>query len=285
MAETEVFLEGLSFGEAPRWHERRLWFSDFYQHAIFSVGERADLRTEAELADEPSGLGWLPDGSLLCVSMTERLVLRREPDGTFVTHADLRPLATFHGNDMVVAKSGVAYVANFGFDLEAFYEGKAAPSTTALIRVDPDGSVHEAAAEMAFPNGMVLFDDGRTLVVAESFAGHLSAFDVTEDGSLSGRRVWAGPPNLAPDGICLDAAGGIWVANAAANEVWRLTEGGTVTDVVTTSQLAVACMLGGEDRRTLYVCTAPTTARKDVEHKRGARLETVRAQIPGAGLP
>jgi len=285
---TEPFLDGLHFGEGPRWHEGRLWYSDFFDHAVFSVGEGGGndgRRTEAEVPGQPSGLGWLPDGRLLVVSMLDRIVLRREADGSLVRHGTLAPWATFHGNDMVVAADGRAYVGNFGFDLYALYDGKGEARNTSLVRIDPDGTAHEAASDMAFPNGSVLFPGGRTLVVAESMAFRLTAFDVAPDGTLSGRRVWATLEGCAPDGICLDADGCIWVANALGSECRRVAEGGEVVEMVATSQPCFACMLGGDDRRTLYCVTAPSSVEREVRDRREGRIEQCRVTTPGAGLP
>ncbi len=281
----ERFVDGLFFGEGPRWHDGRLWYSDFFDQAVFSVAEDGSRRREVEVPGRPSGLGWLPDGRLLVVSMEDRLVLRREADGSLVTHGDLRPWATHYGNDMVVAADGRTYVGNFGFDLYAFYDGDAEFSRTSLIRIDPDGTATEAAADLSFPNGTVLFSDGRTLVVAESFALRLTAFDVAADGTLSNRRLWAHLGDCGPDGICLDADGGIWVANALGNDCRRFAEGGEELDRVTTSQTCFACMLGGADRRTLYCITAPSSTEREASAARHGRIEQVRVTVPGAGLP
>jgi sugar lactone lactonase YvrE len=282
---TERFVDGLRFGEAPRWHEGRLWYSDFFEGAVFSAGPSGDRRRELDVGGRPSGLGWLPDGRLLVVSMLERVVLRREHDGVLVRHGDLAPWATFHGNDMVVTADGRAYVGNFGFDLTAFFDGEVEPRTTSLVRIDPDGSSHEAAPDLSFPNGSVLFPDARTLVVAETLATRLTAFDVALDGALSGRRTWAELPQCAPDGICLDAEGCVWVANALAAECLRVAEGGEIVDRVVTSQPCFACMLGGTDRRTLYCVTSPTSDEREVRDRRDGRVEQVAADVPGAGLP
>ena len=211
--------------------------------------------------------------------------MRREPDGTLVRHGSLAPWATFHANDMVVAADGRAYVGNFGFDLEPLFDGKGEPCTTSLVRVDPDGTAHEAASDLYFPNGTVISVDGRTLVVAETMAGRLTAFDVADDGSLSGRRTWADLPGTTPDGICFDAEGCIWVADAITTECLRVAEGGEVVDRVVTAERCFACMLGGDDRRTLYCMTAPTSDDRKVQLSRDARIEQVRVDIPGAGLP
>jgi sugar lactone lactonase YvrE len=224
---------------------------------------------------------------LLIASRLDRTVLRIEPDGTLVRHGGLEPWATFQANDMVVSADGRAYAGNFGFDLDAFMAGDATarPRTTSLVRVDPDGTSHEAAGDLAFPNGTVITPDGRTLIVAESFGFRLSAFDVADDGSLSGRRVWAELPGVAPDGICLDADGCVWVANAAGPECLRVAEGGEVVGRVQTSQNCYACMLGGDDRRTLFLVTAPTSDAHEAAGARRGRIEQVRVGVPGAGLP
>ncbi|MHB8219686.1 MAG: SMP-30/gluconolactonase/LRE family protein [Acidimicrobiales bacterium] len=282
---SEPFIDGLHFGEAPRWHDERLWFSDFFDGGVFSVDEAGERRRELEVPGQPSGLGWLPDGRLLVVSMLDRVVLRREPDGTLVRHGDLAPWATFHGNDMVVDGEGRAYVGNFGFDLYAFYDGKATPCTTSLVRIDPDGTSTEAAAELSFPNGAVLFPDGRTLVVAESLSFQLTAFTVTAGGTLTDRRVWASLEGCAPDGICLDAGGAIWVANALGPECRRVAEGGEELERVVTTQPCFACMLGGSDRRTLYCITAPTSQEEPSAAERNGRVERCRVDVPGAGRP
>ncbi len=290
--EAEPFIDGISFGEGPRWHEGRLWFSDFYLHRVCSVAPGGDLRVELEVEAQPSGLGWLPDGRLLVVAMKTMQVLRREPDGTLVEHGDVGPWSAFLANDMVVSADGRAYVGNFGFDLDALMDGESVePKTTSLVRVDPDGSAHEAAAELSFPNGSVIFPDGKTLVVGESLGFRLTAFDVAPDGSLANQRVWAQFPSfgsdgaIAPDGSCLDAEGCIWVANALGAECVRVAEGGEVRGRVRTSQPSYACMLGGEDRRTLYCLTAPSSHASHLTGKTDGRVEQVRVEVPGAGLP
>jgi sugar lactone lactonase YvrE len=287
-AVAESFVTGLHFGECPRWHDGRLWYSDFFDHGVFSVSPEGERRTEVEFAGEPAGLGWLPDGRLLINSRLDRVMLRREADGSLVPHGSLLPWAAGNANDLVVAANGQAYAGNFGFDLDGLYDGtvdRSAIATTSLVRVDPDGSSHEAASDLAFPNGTVITDDGATLIIAESFAGHLSAFDRGPDGSLSGRRVWAPLDGVAPDGICLCADGSVWVANAAGPECVRVAEGGEVLERVTTSQNCYACMLGGEDRTTLYLVTSPTSHAAVASVQRDGALEQIRTSVPGAGLP
>ena len=259
---------GFKFLEAPRWHQDRIWFSDFYGYQVFSAREDgSDLRAEASVPQQPAGLGWLPDGRLLVVSMRDRKVLRREPDGTLLVHADLGRYATGHANDMVVDAAGRAYVGNFGFDLM----GGTALETAALCRVDPDGTVTEAAADLWFPNGSVITPDG-VLIVNETFGNRCTAFDLTADGGLANRRVWAafgplpadrafdsvlGQIKVAPDGGCLDAEGALWIADGANARLLRVTEGGEITDELRPGTPVFACALGGVDGRTLYACAAP----------------------------
>src|SRR5438045_867854 len=216
MAHAETFLEGLYFGEGPRWHDGRLWFSDFYDHAVFAVDMDGHRDRIVDVPGQPSGLGWLPDGRLLVVSMLDRKLLRLDGDD-LVEHAALGGIATFHCNDMAVTGSGRAYVGDFGFDLEEFTARAAAgesvtATSAALARADPDGAVTVAADGLEFPNGTVITPDGSTLIIAESFGRRLSAFDVSADGDLSNRRLWADLGRCAPDGICLDADGCVWVA-------------------------------------------------------------------------
>lgn len=266
-----VLARGRHFCEGPRWHAGRFWFSDFYAHEVCSVGLDGDVRVELTLdGEQPSGLGWLPDGRLLVVGMTKRRVLRREHDGSLVAHADLSEIATFHANDMLVDATGNAYVGNFGFDLDATLERLGiegllgalitdpSPYLADLAIVSPEGTATVAAPGLAFPNGMVLLDGGRTLVVAQTLGFELTAFTRAADGTLSGQRTWAPLAQLmaAPDGIAADAAGGIWVANALAPSAIRVEEGGVVTDTVTTSQNAYACAVGGPAGRHLLICTA-----------------------------
>jgi len=284
----EPFLSGLFFGECPRWHEGRLWYSDFFDHAVFSVSPQGERRTEVAFEGEPAGLGWLPDGRLLINSRLDRRIMRREPDGSLVRHGDLTPWATWHANDMVVASNGQAYAGNFGFDLDGIYDGTVEASVVgpaSLVRVDPDGSSSEAAADIAFPNGTVITEDGRTLIIAESAAAKLTAFDRAEDGTLGNRREWAALGSVAPDGICLCEDGTIWVSNAYAAECVRVAQGGEVLQRVVTSMNCYACMLGDDDRRTLYMITAPVSHASVARAERKGAIEKVRTDVPGAGLP
>jgi sugar lactone lactonase YvrE len=284
----EPFLSGLYFGECPRWHEGRLWYSDFFDHGVFSVSPDGERRQEVAFDGEPAGLGWLPDGRLLINSRLDRVIMRREPDGSLVLHGDLKPLAAWHANDMVVASNGQAYSGNFGFDLDGLYEGTLPADqikTSSLIRIDPDGTRSEAAADLQFPNGAVITEDGGTLVVAESLGGRLTAFDRAPDGSLTNRSVWAELPRIAPDGICLCEDNTIWVANAVAPECLRVAEGGDILERVRTDKTCYACMLGEDDRRTLYLVTADDSHAPKARAARHGGIEKVRTSVPGAGLP
>jgi sugar lactone lactonase YvrE len=290
MTKARVLAEGLYFGEGPRWRDGRLWFSDFYDHAVKSIDSNGVTRTELEIDDQPSGLGWLPDGRLIIVAMHRRQVLRVDPDGVHL-HADLADVASYHANDMVVDARGRAYVGNFGFPLDEALETRGVESviadhpTARLARVDADGSVHVAATDLHFPNGMVITPDGRTLIVAETLAMRLTAFDIGSDGSLSNRRAWATLGMRAPDGICLDANGHVWIANAIAPECVLVAPGGEITATVETSQPCFACMLGGDDRRTLFAMTAPSSVADVVSTSRRGRIECAEVQAPGAGRP
>jgi sugar lactone lactonase YvrE len=290
MTQAKVLATGLTFGEGPRWHRGRLWFSDFYDHAVKSLDAAGNVRIELQLDDQPSGLGWLPDGRLLVVAMHQRRVLRLDADGVKL-HADLNGVATYHANDMVVDGQGRAYVGNFGFDLDAALKERGVASvladhpTASLARVEPDGSVHVAAADLHFPNGCVVTPDGRTLLLAETLAMRLTAFDLGADGLLSGRRLWADVRGRAPDGICLDASGQVWIANAIAPECALVGAAGTIVATVGTSQPCFACMLGGEDGRTLFMLTAPSSVADVVSKSRQGRIEVVRVETPHAGRP
>ncbi|MFI4932982.1 MAG: SMP-30/gluconolactonase/LRE family protein [Caulobacterales bacterium] len=288
---TSVLTEGIYFGEGPRWRQGRLWFSDFFAHAVKSVSLAGDLRTEFEIDDRPSGLGWMPDGSMLIVSMTKRQVLRRSIDGQISVHADLSAIADFHCNDMVVDAAGRAYVGNFGFDLDAAISARGAEAviadhpTAKLARVSPSGQVSVAAEDMHFPNGSVITPDGKTLIVGETLGGVLTAFDIGVDGALANRRVWASTLPRIPDGIALDANGAIWIANPIAPECALIAQGGEVLEVIDTGQPCYACMLGGEDGRTLFMLTARTSIAHEAAAAPEGKLLIATVEAPRAGLP
>jgi sugar lactone lactonase YvrE len=293
MSDLAVVVEKYSFLEGPRWHDGRIWFSDFYTHQVVSADEHGgDPRVEARVPAQPSGLGWLPDGRLLIVSMRDHRVLRREPDGELAVHADVSAHAGGLLNDMVVDSHGRTWVGNFGFDLMAGAPMAPAP----LVRVDPDGSSTVATEPLHFPNGAVI--TGRTMIVNETFGHRISAFEIDADGGLSERRDWAsfgpvpatsdvgealGQLSVAPDGMCLDAEGAVWIADALGNRALRVRAGGEVLQEISTGDTGVyALALGGADGRTLYLCTAPGFAEHERRHTREAKLLAARVDVPGA---
>ena len=280
MGEVDLLLDGLDFGEGPRWRDGQLWYSDFFQHRVYTVTADGRRETVLDLGDEqPSGLGWLPDGDLLIVGMLGRRILRY--DGTRVrVHAELGHIATSHCNDMVVDHQGNAYVGNFGFD----YGAGQASVGAALALVRPDGSTLAVAEDLQFPNGAVITPDGTTLVVGETFGSRYTAFTIGVDGTLSDRRTWAEVPGRMPDGCCLDTAGGIWFADAIRTEVIRVVEGGEITDAIEVPQRAFACMLGGDEGTTLFVITAPSDPQGGLSPGQGA-VWSVEVDSQHAGLP
>jgi sugar lactone lactonase YvrE len=280
MAELQTLVGGRAFLEGPRWHESALFVSDMHAYEVLRVTTDGAVDVIAELdGSSPSGLGWLPDGSMLIVSMDDRKLLRRADDGTLGEHADLSSLAPHEINDMVVDDAGHAFVSQFGYD----FHGGGKPAAAPLLRVDPDGSSREVTDGLKMPNGMVVTADGGTLVVAESAGRCLTAFDLARDGALSNRRQWADlPAGDYPDGICIDGDDAIWIAGPASDRFVRVREGGEVTDVVETpGRHAIACAIGGDDGRTLFCCTSPTQGQPDQSRaERGAKVETVTVSVP-----
>lgn len=276
-----TLVENLSFSEGPRWRNGRLYYSDFYRHVVEAVDLEGNVTTIAEVPNQPSGLGWLPDGRLLIVSMLDRKLLRQEPSGELVEHADLAGIATFHCNDMVTDNLGRCYVGNFGFDLENRDADRKAAD---LALVQPDGSVSVAAEGLKFPNGAVITPDGRTLIIGETMGQVLTAFDIANDGSLSNRREWAATKPHLPDGICLDAAGGVWIADPMNACVVRFEEGGKLTDRVDTGQAAFACALGGDDGKRLFMLVADASG-SAAENSRTGRIVYTDVSEPGTGSP
>ena len=276
MSELPVFVDGIGFGEGPRWHEGRLWFSDFYQHTVSTLDDRGARTVELEIDDRPSGLGWLPDGRLLVVAMDSRRVLRREHDGAVAVHADLSEIATAACNDMIVDDHGTAYVGNLGFDYTVGEPRRPA----ILARIAADGTIAVAADDLLIPNGTVITPDRTTMIVGETSRRCATAFTISADGTLRDRRLWADLGDVLPDGCTLDAEGAIWFADAGRPEILRVREGGEVTHRIEIGQPGYACMLGGDDGRTLFVLAA------DDAHGAGsATIRTLRVDVPHAGLP
>lgn len=276
----ETLLAGLTFPEAPRWRDGRLWFSDFYTHRVMTVDETGRSETVVDVPQRPSGLGWTRDGALLVVSMLDHRLMKFA-GGRLGVVADLSALAGGPCNDMVVDAGGRAYVGNFGYDR---HRGET-PRSTSIARIDPDGKITRAAEDLMFPNGSVITPDGKTFIVGETYGNRLTAFDVEEDGALINRRLFAALDDCFPDGICLDAEGAVWVTDAKGCRVLRVFEGGRIERVVKTgTQGTFACMLGGADRRTLFLCTSSGSGPAMAE-KRDGRIDFLRVDVPGAGLP
>jgi len=280
MREFKTLLNGLCFGEGPRWHDGRLFFSDMHAHKVMAVGLEGRATEIVEVPNLPSGLGWLPDGRMLIVSMRDRKLMRLDPDGLKEV-VDLGGIASSHCNDMVVDKKGRAYIGNFGSDL---WTG-APPKMAELVMVEPFGAARVVARDLNFPNGTVITADGKTLIVGESFGNRLTAFDIRPDGTLGNRRVWAELGDGTPDGIALDAEGAIWATSPMTSELLRVREGGEIAERIKMPLAPFACMLGGPDRRTLFVMTAETYHVDECIAKKSARIETTPVEVAGAGWP
>jgi sugar lactone lactonase YvrE len=280
MHEVHTLLTGLAFGESPRWHDGRLWFSNWVAQEIVAVDleGKSEVIARVPFPSFPFSIDWLPDGRLLLVSASDRPLLRREPDGELVTHAIL----SRGWNEIVVDGRGNAYINGVGFDLlagEAF-----APGIIALVT--PDGSARRVADGIAFPNGMAVTPDNQTLIVAESYARRLTAFDIEEDGSLSNRRVWADLGDGVPDGICLDAEGAVWYGDVPNKRCVRVREGGEVLQTIDLDRGCFACMLGGVDNRTLFMMAAQWGGPAAMaEAPRTGQVFTAQAPAPHAGWP
>src|SRR5918994_2745336 len=271
----------IMFGESPRWHGDRLWFADWGAQELIAVDLEGKSEVIVRMPSFPFCIDWLPDGRLLIVSARERLLLRREPSGSLVAHADLSSLSDHPWNDIVVDGRGNTYIGNIGFD---FPGGEFAPGIVALVT--PDGSAQQVANDVAFPNGMVVTPDTSTLILAESYANRLTAFDIAADGSLSNRRVWADLEDGVPDGICLDAENAVWYGDVPNKRCVRVREGGEVLQSIDLNRGCFACMLGGADRRTLFLMAAEFSADSMAgDGPRTGQVLTVEAPAPGVGWP
>lgn len=277
MAALEVFADGLAFPEAPRWHDGSLWISDMHGPAVLRFDDDGKRETIVEVPECPSGLGWLPDGRLLVVSMHDRKLMRLDPDGLH-EHADLTSVATWHCNDMVVDAEGRAYVGNFGDGTPPGVP--VTPGKIALVH--PDGEVQVAAGDMGFANGMTITPDGRVYLVGEtrSVPPRITAFDIAPDGTLSNRRAVAEFTAEAPDGICLDAEGAIWMASPFTSEVVRVLDGEIVERISTGDQGCYAVALGGQDGHTLFVCTSASWIPEEARALRSGRVNVTRVDVP-----
>jgi len=277
---TTVLLDRLAFPDCPRWHDGRLWFSDSHDGRVWAMTEEGQAEPTVAVDGRPGGLGWLPDGRLLVVSMTGRALLRLDPGG-LVQVCDLSQFSPHPWNELVVDVDGRAYVGGFGHDIEAGDEPAGAP----LVCVEPDGEAWVVVDRMLFPNGSVVVDGphGRTLIVAETWGQRLSAYDLLPDGSVARPRVWADLRPNVPDGLAVDAEGAVWVADPVLKGLIRVIEGvGAVEWVPTGDHPAYACALGGSDGRTLWVCTSETSNPARTVRERSGRIEAVRVDVPAA---
>jgi sugar lactone lactonase YvrE len=284
--ELQTLTTGIVFGESPRWgHDARLWFADWGAREVVAV----DLEGKSEVmvrlrfpSFQAICIDWLPDGCLLIVSGRDGLLLRRDPDGSLVTHADLSDVSDSLWNEIVVDGRGNAYINNSGFDFPGGEEF--APGTMALLR--PDGSARRVADGIAFPNGMAVTPDNSTLICAESYGNKLTAFDIAADGSLSNQRVWADLDGGVPDGICMDAEGAVWYGDVPNKRCVRVREGGEVLQTIDLELGCFACMLGGADRRTLFMVAREWRGPASMaDETRTGQVLTAQVSVPGAGWP
>jgi len=279
--ELQTLMTGLAFGESPRWHADRLWFSDWGAQEVIAVDLEGKSEVITRIQSFPFCIDFLPDGRLLVVSARDQLLLRMEPDGSLVTHANLTSLSDHPWNEIVVDGRGNAYLNNIGFD---FPGGEFATGIIALVT--PDGSTRQVADGVAFPNGMVVTPDNATLILAESYGKRLTAFNIAADGSLSNRRVWADLDGGFPDGICLDAENAVWYADVPNKHCIRVREGGEVLQTIDLDRGCFACMLGGVDNRTLFlIATAWRGPANMVDGSRTGQVLIVEAPAPGVGWP
>jgi sugar lactone lactonase YvrE len=296
----DVALDGMRFLECPRWHDGRLYMSDFYMRAVFTLESNGTAAKVVDVPNRPGGIGWLPDGRMLVASQLDRRVMRLEPDGRLVEYADLSSLVNGPVNDMVVAGSGFAYIGNFGSDALRGAPLAAAP----VVAIAPDGTAQIATEPLLFPNGAVVTPDESTLIVAETMGNRLSAFDIRQDGSLGPRRSWAvfspQPPVemdkpvsdalpsilhsdfVTADGIAIDSELGIWAADPYHKRVCRVSAAGAVAETLSTGDdMPFAVALGGPDRSTLFACVAPNPTEEERESTTLGRLLRRKVNVPG----
>jgi sugar lactone lactonase YvrE len=272
-----VLVDRLAFPACPRWHDGRLWFADTHDGKVWVTTKLAKTELVCEVPGQPSGLGWLPDGTMIILSMTDRRLLRLE-GSALIDVVDLAPLIPFNANDMAIDGHGRAYIGNYGFDLD----GGGEPASTVMVCVEPDGEAWVVVEDLLFPNGSTISADGLTLIVAESFGQRLSAYDINDDGSLAAPRIWADLRPNVPAGICVDVEGGVWVGDPVNKGVMRVLENGLVTEWIPTGENgAYAVALGDPDGRTLYICTAASSNPKRTVNARAGRIEATRVDVPG----
>lgn len=280
LGSSHTYATGLRFGEGPRWHEGALWLSDMLGKRVVRVAADGTIETVAEIPGAPSGLGWLPDGRMIVVSMTDSKLVA--VDGSKVeVYADLSAICRGTPNDMAIDRHGRAYVGNAGCNLFAGID----PKPTNLVLVE-DGKARQVADDLIFPNGIAIDGGGEMLVVAETFAHRLTAFSIATDGSLSERREFARLDGRTPDGICFDSEGALWVASAETGEILRIREGGEITHQIDVAgRFASACVTGGLDRRTLFMIISETTPEKFMKGESSCSIESIQIPVSGAGTP
>jgi sugar lactone lactonase YvrE len=291
-AHFDVVASDVYFPESPRWHDGALWFSDMYGRGLHRYADSVQSTVTFMVDANPSGLGWLPDGRLLVVAMQTQAVMTLGPDGALVEHCDLQNVARGMPNDMVVAQGGFAFVGDGGYSPTGDFR-TVARLVGQLLLVRGDGSVTVAADDLVAPNGIAVDPEMTTLIVAETQASRLTAFKVDSEGRLSGRRVFAvlPPPSNSlvaprPDGLCLDVDGAVWIADPAGQRVLRMREGGDMVEAYGWAEgVPVACVLGGPDRRTLFVCTVPDMNAERIRSEPAGRVVAAAVQVAGAGTP
>lgn len=282
----KTLVDNLTFPEGPRWRNGKLYFSDFFTHKVLSTDLDGSTEEIVHVPNQPSGLGWLPDGTLLIVSMIDQKLMAFR-NGSLQEVADCSEYANFYCNDMIVNENGNAYIGNFGFNSHTNED----PKSTNLILVRPGEEPVIAADNLFFPNGTVISEDNKTLIIGESYAARLTAFDINDDGSLSNRRIWADLSQIkegyrpVPDGICMDEEDAIWLASPSTSQVLRVKEGAILLDTLPVETNAYACVLGGKDRKTLFVCTSGDSDKNSCIKKREGKIEIIDVDVPGKGNP
>jgi sugar lactone lactonase YvrE len=282
MVDVQTLMSGIVLGESPRWHDDRLWFCDWGAQELIALGLDGSHEVIARIESFPFSIDWVPDGRLLIVSASERALLRREEDGSLTHHADLSGISDRPWNEIVVDGRGNVYVNSIGFDMMGGEEA----TTGVIALVTPDGRMREVADGVAFPNGMAVTPDNATLIVAESYGNKLAAFDIEADGGLSNRRVWADLDGGVPDGICIDAEGAVWYGDVPNKRCVRVREGGAVLQTIELDRGCFACMLGGSDKRTLFIMAAEWSGPANAGRgPRSGVVLSVEARAPHAGWP
>jgi len=284
MSKLNILQTGLGMGESPRWRDDRLWFSDMVTQQVRKVDRSGHGEVVTKVEAGPMGLGWLPDGTMLVVSSMDGRLLRCDPDGSLHTHADMSSLSPYPFSDMVMDSRGNAYITNIGFDFSEGFDGDGLPGSAFLVT--PQGEARQVADAMGFPNGLVVTPDNSTLIIAESYANRLTAFDIAEDGSLANRRVWADLGDGVPDGLTLDAENAVWYADVPNQRCVRVQEGGAVLQTIDVDRGCFACVLGGPQNTTLFIVAAQWLGAQSMgSQEKTGQVLAVEVAVPGVGSP